>query len=322
VTARRSDKVAAVVLALAAGALLLSAAVARAAPPDSPWGARYWPDVALVTHEGKTVRFYEDLVKDKHVVVSFIFTSCSKQCGPITANLVRVKRAMGDRVGRDVHFYSITMDPERDTPEVLARYAEAFKTGPGWTFLTGSEEDVALLRRKFGDLQPVDDHSAHVNVGNDAIGQWMATSALDNPRYLATVIGSWLDPAWATRQPATPVKSYAEAPPILKPSKGSAIYARSCASCHQPKGASVGPDLAGVLERRDRAWVTRWIREPDRMIAEREPLAVELVAAHRGVVMPNMGLSDADVAAVVEHLAERGRTVAAAGGSAPGRPAD
>jgi protein SCO1/2 len=251
------------------------------------------------------VRFYDDLVKDKHVVVSFIFTNCSKQCGPITANLVRVKRALGERVGKDVHFYSITMDPERDTPEVLARYAEAYKTGPGWTVLTGREEDVELLRKKFGDLQPRDDHSAHVNVGNDAIGQWMGTSALDNPKYLATVIGSWLDPAWGTRQPATPVKSYADAPPIVKPSRGGGVFAKNCASCHQPNGASVGPDLAGVLERRDRAWVTRWIKEPDRMLAEKDPVAVQLVREHRGVEMPNMGLSDADVAAVVDHLGER-----------------
>lgn len=283
----------------AALTIALGAQAARAAPASSPWGARYFPDVPLLTHEGKEVRFYTDLVLNKHVVVSFIYSSCTRQCGPMTANLVRVRRAIGDRVGRDIHFYSISMDPEHDTPEVLKRYAEAYRAGPGWTFLTGKPEDVKLLRKKFGDLAPIEDHSVHVHIGNDAIGQWMATSALDNPAYLANVIENWLDPTWSTRPSK---RSYAGAPAITRPTPGHAIYAAKCAACHVAGGASVGPDLAGVMARRDRDWLARWIKAPEKLVAEGDPLARALVAEHHDVLMPNLGLTDGDVAAVLEFL--------------------
>jgi protein SCO1/2 len=213
-----------------------------------------------------------------------------------------VKRIIGGRVGEDIHFYSFTMDPVRDTPDVLAKYAKAYKAGSGWTFLTGKKEDLELLRKKFGDLNPVEDHSAHVVIGNDAIGQWMATSALDNPQFLANVVENWLDPTWATRRPRN---SYADAPDIPRPSEGQAIYASKCAACHMPGDTSVGPDLAGVVRRRDRTWLARWIKAPEKLVAERDPAAVELVASHGDVLMPNLGLSDGDVSAVIEFLEAR-----------------
>ena len=116
----------------------------------SPWGANYFPNVPLVTHEGKSVRFFDDLLEDKVVVVNFIYTSCENACPLDTARLAKVQQILGDRVGRDIFMYSITIDPERDTPEVLARYAERFHVGPGWLFLTGKEEDILLLRKKLG----------------------------------------------------------------------------------------------------------------------------------------------------------------------------
>lgn len=288
---------AAAALALAA---TFAAGSARAAPPGSPWGANYFPNVELVTAEGKTVRLYDDLIKDKQVVVSFIYTSCTKQCGPMTANLARVQRLLGDRVGRDIFMYSISMDPERDTPEVLREYAKAYKAGPGWTFLTGSKADVTLIRKKFGDLNPVEDHAARLNVGNDRIGQWMSTAALDNPSYLATVVGDWLDPEWS-KKPLS--KSYADAPEIGKPSQVETTWRGKCAACHTADGRSVGPSLAGITERRSREWLVRWIAAPDRMIAQKDPAALELMKQYGGVPMPNLDLSESEAAALVDYLA-------------------
>jgi len=65
------------------------------------------------------------------VAINFIYTSCPNSCPLETARLMKVKRILGDRVGRDVFLYSITIDPERDTPEVLKEYAEKFQIGPG-----------------------------------------------------------------------------------------------------------------------------------------------------------------------------------------------
>lgn len=296
---RRSPAAREVGLLAAAAALLALAAPAAAAPAGSPWGAGYFPNVPLVDQDGRTVRFYDDLVLDRHVVVSFVYTTCDKQCGPMTANLVRVQRALGDRVGRDLHFVSISMDPERDTPAALKEYARAYKVGPGWTFLTGAKADVALLRKKFGDLGAVEDHAPTVSVGNDRIGQWMSVGVLDNPKYLANVIGNWLDPAWSTRPPA---RSYAQAPGVGRPPPGQALYRKLCASCHAPDGDSVGPALQGVLAKRGRPWVERWLRAPEALVRAKDPVALELVAAHGGVVMPNLGLKDAQVKELVSYL--------------------
>ena len=94
----------------------------------SPWGANYFPNVELTTQDGEKVKFFDDLIKDKVVVINFIYTSCPDTCPLETAQLVRVQKIMGDRVGKDVFFYSISIDPEKDTPEVLKEYKDRFKS--------------------------------------------------------------------------------------------------------------------------------------------------------------------------------------------------
>ena len=114
----------------------------------TPWGANYFPNVPLTTHDGKTVHFFEDLIKDKVVVINFIYTHCPDTCPLETAQLVQVQKIMGDRVGKDVFFYSISIDPERDTPEVLKEYRERFKAR--WTFLTGDKQDIIICAGQVG----------------------------------------------------------------------------------------------------------------------------------------------------------------------------
>jgi protein SCO1 len=287
----------------AASALLVAALLgggeAQAAPKDSPWGRNYFPDVPLTTQDGKEVRFYTDLIENKHVVVSFIYTRCTKICGLMTGNLARVKRELGERVGKDLHFYSITLDPDFDTPAVLKQYAEAFHAGEGWTFLTGKKEDIALLRKKYGDLTSVEAHSGNVNIGNDAVGQWFAQSALDNPGYLVRVIGDWLDPNWKHR-PAGP--SYADAPMIKKVDGATALFREKCSACHSFGKASVGPDLLGVTERRSRRWLTRWLLAPEKLLQEKDATALALAKQYNGIPMPNLSLSHAQVDDLIGYL--------------------
>ena len=89
----------------------------------TPWGAEYFPNVPLITHEGRTVRFFDDLIRDKVVVISFIYTHCPDACPLETAKLAEVASLLGERIGKDVFFYSISIDPKRDTPEVLREYS-------------------------------------------------------------------------------------------------------------------------------------------------------------------------------------------------------
>src|SRR5262245_18271928 len=111
-------------------------------------GDGYFPNLPVVTHEGKTLRFYDDLLKGKIVVINFIYTSCQDICPIATARLAQVEEKLGDKVGRDVFVISMTVDPAHDTPEQLNEYAKAFSAGPVWTFVTGKPEDVRAVNYK------------------------------------------------------------------------------------------------------------------------------------------------------------------------------
>ena len=285
-------------------ALLLVALAQPAA--SSGRGAGYFPNISLTTHDGEIVRFYDDLVAEKVVAINFIFTTCPDSCPAETAKLLQVQRELGERVGDDIFMYSISIDPDHDTPEVLAEYREKFDIAPGWTFLTGKEEDITLLRRKLGlymeEIQGDDgDHNLTFIVGNDNTGRWIKRSPFDNPRVLAKLIGYDLFDGQIARKNA---KSYTSAPNAPEFSKGSYLFRTRCESCHTIGGGEsrLGPDLMGVSERRSHDWLVRWIKEPDKMIQEGDPEAVELFNRYQQIAMPNLRLSDDQANALIEFI--------------------
>src|SRR4030095_10984245 len=95
------------------------------------------PDVNVLDQDGNALHFYSDLIKDKTVAINFIFTNCTTICPPLAATFARLQKEMGDKVGKDVHLISISVDPLTDTPERLKAWGAKFKAGPGWTFVTG-----------------------------------------------------------------------------------------------------------------------------------------------------------------------------------------
>lgn len=155
----------------------------------------HFPNVPLTNHEGEQVRFYDDLVKDKFVTINMVYTTCKATCPLVTANLVRVQKILGERVGRDLFMYSITIDPKRDTPKVLKKYAKTHGVGKGWQFLTGKPEDIELLRRGLGFTwaDPVrdankDNHTGNLRYGNEPLMLWGAVPGLSNPSWVAKCI--------------------------------------------------------------------------------------------------------------------------------------
>lgn len=166
------------------------AALAAAARPDvvvRPGRAAMpaLPNPAVLTHRGEAVRFYDDLVRGKVVVVNFTYTRCSGSCPRTGANLARVQRLLGERAGRDVFLLSLSLDPEHDTAAALAAHAAALGAGPGWSFVTGAKADLERLRRGLGftDPDPAVDadrtqHAAVVKLGNDRTGRWAAVPGL------------------------------------------------------------------------------------------------------------------------------------------------
>jgi protein SCO1 len=156
---------------------------------------RHLPNVQLVTQDGKKVRFYDDLVKDKRVVIQFMFTRCKDICPVITHHLVDVKKMLDGRVGRDIFFYSISLSPEEDSPRDLKAFAKKHGTGPGWTFLTGKPEDILQLRKSLGFFykDPKEDadrnnHSGMIMIGTEPLMRWAHCPGGSKPAWIATVI--------------------------------------------------------------------------------------------------------------------------------------
>ncbi len=158
-------------------------------------GAKYFPDVTLYTHEGQAVRFYDDLIRGKVVAFNMMYSSCAGTCPIATANLRGVQKLLGERAGRDVFMYSISLQPEVDTPQILKTYAKQHHVGPGWWFLTGAKADIELVRYSLGFYDPdplidgnKDRHSGMVRIGNDRNNRWtMAAARSDPEQILATI---------------------------------------------------------------------------------------------------------------------------------------
>lgn len=146
----------------------------------------YFPNLTLLTQENKPVHFYSELLKGKVVMVNFMFTTCKGVCSPMTANLAKVQRFLGERVGRDINMISISVDPETDTTQVLKRYAATFKAQPGWYFLTGEKKNVDWVLYKLGGYtENKGEHSSVLILGNEATGEWMKMPAMANPEEIA-----------------------------------------------------------------------------------------------------------------------------------------
>lgn len=186
--------------ALLVGALALgdTATAAAATPAGAARSAKeYQPGAELVTHEGKSVRFYDDLVKGRVVLINMMFTTCASICPPMTANLVKVQKLLaeklGPRLGKDVLMLSVTVDPETDTPKVLKEYAARYKVGPGWYFLTGPRATVDALLAKLGSSDPDKDrHSGMLMIGNDVAHTWRKVFAMSDPADIASAVEKML----------------------------------------------------------------------------------------------------------------------------------
>ncbi len=107
------------------------------------------PEFALTTQDGRPLALSD--LRGKVVAVTFIYASCVDTCPLLTAKMARLQARLGRDFGPRVYFASITVDPERDTPEILKRYAEAHGVnGAGWAFLTGTPEAIRDVARRYG----------------------------------------------------------------------------------------------------------------------------------------------------------------------------
>jgi protein SCO1/2 len=159
---------------------------------------RFLPNVGLLTQDNKRVRFYDDLVKDKIVIFNVFYANCEGICPAITANLVKVQKLFGPRIGRDIFMYSMTLKPEEDDVKALKMYQEMHGIGPGWTLLTGKPDDCELLRRSLGFTYPnklIDkdksQHIGNIRYGNEPLMLWAACPGMAHASWIVESI-SWI----------------------------------------------------------------------------------------------------------------------------------
>jgi protein SCO1/2 len=156
---------------------------------------QHFPDIPLITHEGKQVRFYHDLIKDKIVSLNFFFAKCDEICPLVMANLTKVQKLLGSQVGRDIFMYSFTLKPDEDTLEVLRHHREIYHAGPGWTFLTAKPDDMEKVRKAIGFTYPepaIDkdktQHIGNIRYGNEPLMLWSACPGMTHAKWIAETL--------------------------------------------------------------------------------------------------------------------------------------
>ena len=158
---------------------------------------RYFPNVELTTSEGEKVRFYDDLLKDKIVVLNLMYAKCDGICPTTTANLKQVRRLLRDEIDHEIFIYSLSLKPEQDSPAALKAYARMHGVkDPNWLFLTGRPDDEDLLRHKIGFADPNPEvdrdksrHSGMLRYGNEPLAIWGTCQGSAEPEWIAQEIG-------------------------------------------------------------------------------------------------------------------------------------
>jgi cytochrome oxidase Cu insertion factor (SCO1/SenC/PrrC family) len=179
---------------LALALLLCSQARAADGAPEAKSKA-WFTDTVLVTQEGKQVRFYSDVLKDRVVVISFIFTRCTTACPLIAARLNQIHARLDERLGRKVTFIAISVDPEHDTPQRLKEFARKQQVEhPGWLFLTGKKEDVNQVVARLGQyVENIEAHSTMLIAGNEKRQHWTKIRPDATPPAIAAKLRQLVD---------------------------------------------------------------------------------------------------------------------------------
>jgi mono/diheme cytochrome c family protein len=179
------------------------------------------------------MRFYSDLLHDKVVVINTIFTTCTGICPVMSRTYARFQEHLGDRLGRDVHLISISVDPENDTPARLREFGERFGMKPGWYLLTGREDSLRLVLAKLGQLvDQREDHTAIMIMGNVRTSLWKKTMGLAASEELVEVLDSVL------QDPGEPGEDISAAV-----RRGREIYREGTGTGESPIVARVGPGV-------------------------------------------------------------------------------
>ena len=123
----------------------------------------YFTNVELIDQDGNRLKFYDEVLKDNVVVISFIFTNCGGACPLMTRNLTMIRDMLPGNVRDEIRFISISLDPVRDTPSAMKEFAQTHDADQeDWLWLTGQPDNVNLVTKKLGTY--TDELEAHTTM--------------------------------------------------------------------------------------------------------------------------------------------------------------
>ena len=146
-------------------------------------------DLELLTQDGKRVKFKSDVIGDKLVAMTFIYTFCTTVCPVYNAIFTQLQDLLGERQGREVILISLTLDPARDIPRRMKKEAKKFKAKPGWYYLTGKQQNVVQVLKGL-DAYYVDfeEHPPMALIGDGKTGTWRRFNGFPMPKQLLAMI--------------------------------------------------------------------------------------------------------------------------------------
>jgi len=147
----------------------------------------YFTNLELVNQDGETLRFFDDVLKDKVVVINFIFTNCKGACPLMTHKMTVVRDKLEGRIGDPVQFVSLSLDPARDTPAAMKEFAKTHHADHyGWVFLTGNAENLDFIIKRLGQFtDDIEAHSTMMLAGNVNAAHWIKILPHEMPPAIA-----------------------------------------------------------------------------------------------------------------------------------------
>ena len=175
-------------LPLFAWPLLAQQPFAQTVNPPSSTVELSVPDVQVVNQFGEHVRFNSDVIRGRVAVITSFLTNCSAYCPITQEKLAQLAKVVGDKMGREVVFISVSVDAENDTPEHMKAWGEKFHVGQGWSLVSGKKEDVEALLKSLGLYVAIPQrHQSALLIGNQKSG-WSRVSSWSTAEKLARIV--------------------------------------------------------------------------------------------------------------------------------------
>lgn len=155
----------------------------------------YFTNLELVNQDGETVRFFDDVLKDKVVIINFIFTNCEGACPLITHKLTLIRDKLEGYIGDPIQFVSLSLDPQRDTPAAMKAFAQTHHADhDGWVFLTGEAENLDAIIKRLGQFtDDMEAHSTMMLAGNVNAAHWIKILPQEQPPAIAQKLRLLMD---------------------------------------------------------------------------------------------------------------------------------